>query len=141
MNGIRTQFIWQKEELKHSPFLSDFETEQDPKVLSSLPFVCGNLWLSGLPPHLGHHRGLRGTPCAMQLVLPGSIRVSVPSPSSSHPPPSLGIHTFVLYIGVPISALQIKLWNATEIFLKSKACLLSFCIGGRKLLFLVTLRF
>ena len=40
MDGIRIQFIWQKEELKRSPFLSDFETEQDPMVLPHMFSVC-----------------------------------------------------------------------------------------------------
>ena len=67
------------------------------------------------PSHLGHHRALSRVPCAIQQVLISylfytqqCIYVNPNLPIHPTPPPPLGIHKFVLYICVSISALQIS---------------------------------
>ena len=80
------------------------------------PYTYTHLLFFGFPSHLGHHRALSRAPCAIQWVLISylfytqqCIYVNPSLPIYCTPPSPLGIHTFVLYVCVSISALQISL--------------------------------
>ena len=68
----------------------------------------------GFPFHLGHRRALSRVPCAIQQVLISyllytqqCIYVNPNLPVHPTSPSLLGVHAFVLYIFVSVSALQI----------------------------------
>ena len=74
------------------------------------PYINIHPLFFGFPSHLGHHRSLSRVPCAIRKVLISYLfytwqccMCQSQSPVSSH----IGIHMFVLYVCVSISALQI----------------------------------
>ena len=81
------------------------------KVNQLYVYICPLFF--GFPSHLGHHRALSRVPCAIQQVLISylfytqqGIYVNPNLPIYPTPLSRLGIHTFVLYFCVSISALQ-----------------------------------
>ena len=108
------------------------------KVNQLYVYICPLFF--GFPSHLGHQRALSRVPCVVQQVLISylfytqyqqCIYVNPNLPIHPSPTSPLGIHTFVLYVCVSISALQasssVPFFQIPHIWVNIRYLFFSFC--------------